>query len=284
MSKENHTLLSWLQHIKHHHDKRQSITIVTPDKQKYVVNHPVLTHREDEPIVVANVEPPVAARASADMNNGDDKSSSKSKPASIFSAGARRFKNNLIHFHRPHGLLFQNHSTADNKTDSIKQRENRENSADSNNNPRENGCYCCNTNTATSNIDADDELEEQQQQQDDSSSVRSKDWTKHPPCLCNTHINMTAVDDNASNYSNSNDDISRENSIFSLPDDIDSPDVGFKKLRKDGDLVDWDELSTFMDESDDDDEYDNQTLEHAKSRLFTRSVVRNDLIRLALNG
>jgi hypothetical protein len=95
---------------------------------------------------------------------------------------------------------------------------------------------------------------------------------------------MPAAADNASNSSHSNDDISRENSIFSLPDDIDSPGVRFKKIRKDGDLVDWDELSTFIDETDDDTEYNNQTLEYAKSRIFTRSVIRNDLIRLALNG
>lgn len=280
MPKENHTLLSWLQQIKHHHDKKPSITIVTPDEHEYVVNDPVLIHHDDESIVVDGVEPPTSARASADVNSGDDKSLSISKPASIFSGGAQRFKNNLVHFHRPHGLLFKNHSTTDHKTDNFKQRENSDSSADSNNKSQENSCCCCcntNTNTATSNIDADDELEE-----DD--SVRSKDWTKHPPCLCNTHINMPAAADNASNSSHSNDDISRENSIFSLPDDIDSPDVGFKKIRKDGDLVDWDELSTFIDETDDDTEYDNQTLEYAKSRIFTRSVIRNDLIRLALNG
>ncbi|KAL7320558.1 hypothetical protein PS15m_000436 [Mucor circinelloides] len=296
MSKANNSnlLINWLQNIKHHHDKKPSITIVTPDEQKYVVNDPVVMkehEQQDKPIVVANVDPPVAARASADANsvNDDDKSSAKSKSASIFSMnGARKFKNNLVHFHRPHGLLFQNHGHADHdqqrhRSEDDKQRQNSENSTDSSQNSHSSSCACCNPN-ATSNNDADDEYEESEQAEND--SVRSKDWTSHPPCLCNTHISEAVEQndtDDASTHSLKN--VSRDNSVFSLPEDIDKPEVGFKKLRKDGDMIDWDELSTFMEDRDEDyDEINPPLAEYAKSRLFTRSVIRNDLIRLALNG
>ena len=301
MSKENSTrsLSSWLQNIKHHHDKRPSVTIVTPDEQKYVVSDPVIMEEhehQDEPIVVANVEPPVAARASADANSvhDDDKASTKSKPASIFSmnGAARKLKNNLIHFHRPHGLLFQNqakptdHDHQHRESEEDKQRQSSENSTDS----HASSCACCNSNN-TSNNDADDEYEEPEQADND--SVRSKDWTKHPPCLCNTHISEAVDEGDDGNDGDGGDgasvhghkDVSRDNSVFSLPEDIDKPEVGFKKLRKDGDMIDWDELSTFMEERDEDYDETNQPLvEYAKSRLFTRSVIRNDLVRLALNG
>lgn len=289
MSKANSTrsLTSWLQNIKHHHDKRPSVTIVTPDEQKYVVSDPVVLE-EHEPIVVANVEPPVAARASADANSGhdDDKASTKSKPASIFSmnGAARKLKNNLIHFHRPHGLLFQNHANpADHDhqhhaSEEDRQRQASENSTDS----HTSSCACCSPNSTSNN----DECEEPEHAEND--SICSKDWTKHPPCLCNTHISE-AVDggdgDNDSASVHGHRDASRDNSVFSLPEDIDKPEVGFKKLRKDGDMIDWDELSTFMEERDEDYDESNQPLvEYARSRLFTRSVIRNDLIRLALNG
>ncbi|GAN08826.1 type 11 methyltransferase [Mucor ambiguus] len=292
MSRANNSLTSWLQNIKQHHDKRPSVTIVTPDEQKYVVSDPVVMaehEHQDGPIVVANVEPPVAARASADANsvNDDDKSSTKSKPASIFSLnGARKFKNNLIHFHRPHGLLFQNHANqADHdrqhrESEENKQRQNSENSTDS----HSSSCACCNPNGTSSN-DADDEHEEQNQAEND--SFHPNDCTKGPPCLCNTHISEAVEqnqdDDGASTHSQK--DVSRDNSVFSLPEDIDNPEAGFKRLRKDGNMIDWDELSTFMEERDED--YDETNLplaEYAKSRLFTRSVIRNDLVRLALNG
>ncbi|KAI8094455.1 hypothetical protein BDF21DRAFT_408785 [Thamnidium elegans] len=70
---------------------------------------------------------------------------------------------------------------------------------------------------------------------------------------------------------------SRENSIYSLPAELDSPEVGFKKLQQDGDLVDYDDISDLT-ESNYSDNYP------INIQSYSRSVVRNRLIRLALNG
>ncbi|KAI8636309.1 hypothetical protein BD408DRAFT_426345, partial [Parasitella parasitica] len=283
MSKKNkHTLLTWLQHIKNHHDKRPPVS--ASDQQKNAVNNePVVAQHSSKPITISNVEPPTAGRSSADTNSYDEKSIGKS----IFAAsgGVQKFKNNLIHFHRPHGLLFRNHSCAAeyNNNDTDKQHENGDYSTDSDRQLQSKCCACCN-HASTSISDADNEWEEQKEEDDD--SVRSKDWTKHPPCLCNTNISMATADDPATNQNIGAEDSSRENSVFALPEDIDRPEVGFKKLKKDGDLVDWDELGT-LEQTDEDEDTDQDGPHLAgdfKSRLFTRSAIRNDLIRLALNG
>ncbi|KAI8987976.1 hypothetical protein BDF20DRAFT_832861 [Mycotypha africana] len=77
---------------------------------------------------------------------------------------------------------------------------------------------------------------------------------------------------------------SRESSVFSLPEYVDSPEIGFQKLQKDGDLVDWDELSTFLREEEVDREGECELPEWKVDRTFTRTLVNNELIRLALNG
>ncbi|CEP13806.1 hypothetical protein [Parasitella parasitica] len=278
MSKEKnkHTLLTWLQHIKRHHDRKPPVS--TSNEQKYTVNSdPVKVQHASIPIAKSSIEPPAAGRANAAVNSFDEKSTTKS----LFPDGTDRprFKSNLIHFHRPHGLLFHNHSsnTTDySNNDTDKQHEISDNTTDTSRQLQSGSCACC-SRTSTSINDADDEWEEQEEGEDD--SVRSKDWTKHPPCFCTTNISMaTPGDDPVTSQNIGAEYSSRENSVFSLPDDIDSPNVGFKKLKRDGDLVDWDELST-LEQADED--VDDQ---RSKSRLFTRSAIRNDLVQLALNG
>ncbi|KAI9480461.1 MAG: hypothetical protein EXX96DRAFT_501393 [Benjaminiella poitrasii] len=313
-----HTLFSWLNHIKLRHDgDKSSVTNTTPTsiqndtrKEKQLESLPQQQQHSPPPPAAAAVAPtlsknhsnhschlsvppaPPPPTMSKNQSNhsrylsvpqthetdtasflSDDKSSIRSKANSMFS---RPFKDNLIRFHRPHGLLFGH-----------KQQESSTSVASSvTNNTQQDSTACSCYNTAhrrnskdTVSNDADDEATPSISDDDNEEnvSVRSKDWTKHPPCLC--HITTTTSSHELNHKT------SRENSVFSLPQDVDSPEVGFKKLKKDGDLVDWDELSSFLEEEEEEDESHRGSVHVChSSTMHLRSVIRNDLIRLALNG
>lgn len=208
----NHSLLSWLSHIKHHHDNHPVVSFSTSTKKQQPTNTTALLSPIDK-----------ERRHSSDGSM--DTSSLHSKvgtPSSIF----RHYlhKDNL--FHRPHGLMHA---------------ESRQSS------------------TTTTINDADDELETTTDENDD----RSRDGTTRPYL-----------------YENES-STSRHSSVSSLPEDIDSPRVGFKKLKRDGILIDWDESDMIQEEEEEDFDSDFQRVDN---RTYLRSVIRNDLLRLALNG
>lgn len=229
-----------------------------------------LNHNNSEPPttkLTQDSEPPTPKPAREDSydNHKDadsitDGNSVNSKKSSTPSTFSRHFKNHLMHFHRPHGLFHRQLTR------------NRLNTSEDSNNV----CSCKEKQQekrqkrpSGSSNDADDEDEG-----GDSDSVRSRDGTQRPPCSCSkTATHMYGDDDD-------NLDIKRhrEHSVFSLPGDVDSPEIGFKKIERDGDLVDYDDISVIEEEE----EYqDNRSLE---MRARYRSVIRNNLIALAFNG
>jgi hypothetical protein len=162
-----------------------------------------------------------------------------------------------IHFHKPHGLL-EKLQTYHLHQEQRKQQQQQQASIDSGKRR---------SSTITAN-DADDEHEE------DVESVRSS------PDVTKILSPFTAIDILHSNNSvksfASSRRSSRENSI--VPSDLDSPEIGYKKLKQDGNLVDYDDISVLAEEE----RYGHNKVIEIQAQL--RSVIRNDLIRLAVSG
>ncbi|KAI7898405.1 uncharacterized protein BX663DRAFT_525178 [Cokeromyces recurvatus] len=269
----SHNLFNWLNNVKHRHDAKLTETTETSTKSNPELPPRLPPPSSPQPMDINHnhllTTPHDTTNDSASYLS-DDKVSIRSKATSLFS---RHFKDDVIHFHRPHGLLFgrkQPESSA---------------SLASLNPPQDPSysCSCCtqrrNSRDTTSN-DADDEGTSSTDE--DNGSIRSKDWTKHPPCLCHNTAEITPTHELVSHNK-----VSRNNSVFSLPKDIDKPEVGFKKLKKDGDLVDWDELSSFLEEEEEEEEERHRGSIHvcqSSNKIHLRSMIRNDLIHLALNG
>jgi hypothetical protein len=230
---EHQGLFSWLTNSRHHNDKEAIDP--KPIEENKANNIELLNHDIDEKLSL----------------------NTEKAPTSLFS---RHFKgNNLMHFHRPHGLFHKlSTSTA----------------TEVNNKNNDAPCSCKNEEHrhSGSTNDADDEDEG-----DSYNSRRSRDGTLRPPCMCEKHDNTSSLEPTEDH----DDNIirrSRENSIFTLPEDVDSPDIGFKKLKQDGDLVDYSDICIVKEEE----LYqDDKTYE---IRAKSRSVIRNDLISLAFNG
>jgi hypothetical protein len=238
-NKHNHTLLSWIAHIKQDHDNSNKPTSIAIDP--VVQKDPLLLQ---QPINVATVvlDPPPKSRGS------DDSSNTNSKRQSLF------------HFHRPHGLFRQNIKEKQVNQDTTpietKLRKSPSISAST--------CsYCQSMCASLSDNDADDE-----RTVNDDNDARSIDGTKKPfPCR----------------FSPPEPQYNRDNSVHTLLGDIDSSQTGFKKLRKDGYLDDLDDVNCFLLEQEAGDEDDASAISKKRS-VFSRAVIRNNLIRLALNG
>jgi hypothetical protein len=250
-NKHNHTLLSWITHIKHDHDSKPTSITIDPVVQK----DPLLLQ---QPVNVTTtvIDPPPKARGS--------------------DASSENRKNSLIHFHRPHGLLFRQSNSNSSSSSISKEKQGRHHQGTtietklktSPSNSESTCAYCQSRRASSSTNDADDE---ETINDDDMDSTRSIDGTKRfaQSCVCKSPASPPPR-------------YNRENSVHSLPGDIDNPQTGFKKLRKDGYLDDLDDVSCLLFEQEEDDAAASS--KKARRRVFSRAVIRNDLIRLALNG
>jgi hypothetical protein len=90
-----------------------------------------------------------------------------------------------------------------------------------------------------------------------------------------------SIDSNESSLSTMNGDTvqerHREKSIYALPQDINDPNEGFKLLKEDGGLIDYDS-SGF--EADDEDSSEITKVTYNSTKV----IIKNDLVKLALNG
>lgn len=241
-TKDNYNLLTWLTHIKHLHDVKKAI--------------PLLSNT-----LKVNTAPVSSTLTAIHKQPSQESDTWSIKKKILFQ------KENLIRFHRPHGLFLKKPGKKEDAkgTQQVVMVENE--------------CSCCaqgccsgsrfhrHSTSSLSNMD-DDELEEEELDRERS---RSMDGTRLPPCMC--PMDHEEEDDVSSQSPRR----SRESSIHALPGELDSPEVGFKQLQKDGDLVDYDDISDLTDDA-----YLEYFITNVQSH--SRSAVHNSLIRLALNG
>lgn len=236
MRKEQDNLFSWVTHLKSNHAST-----------KYISEEPT--------------------KVPTNLSTNDDKKSI------IFT---KYFKGNLMPFHRPHGLVFKKN---------IKRRPS--NIIEPTMATAKTECSCCSQGCcsstrhhrhSTTSLTLDDNL-------DDDQSIHPKDGMQSPASRMDGNSslkNSSASDRRTSNTTQTSKDTtktsagsirrtSRESSIIILPENLDSPVTGYKKIKEDGDLVDYDDISE-LDET----EY--------SENVELRSVICNSLICLALNG
>jgi hypothetical protein len=148
-------------------------------------------------------------------------------------------------------------------------------------------CKCCERSRRPSSVnDADDEMSS-------IISMKAEKNNKATPITTskmNPYTNNAkeerrksffGIDSNKSSFSTINSDAvqerHREKSIYTLPQDINDPNEGFKLLKEDGGLIDYDS-SGF--EADDEDSSEITKVTYNSTKV----IIKNDLVKLALNG
>lgn len=254
---QQQSLLSWLSQLALNHNTSEPSTPKPTQEENYPQQY---NDNEPSNLKPTQEDPYQDIKDTESFTDGNSVNSKKSSTPSTFS---RHFKNHLMHFHRPHGLFHRQLTSRHRHNTSI-------DSGDT--------CSCKDQqqgrrkHPSGSSNDADAEDEG-----GDSDSMRSRDGTLRPPCLCSktaTKVGNTC-DDSCNDV---NIKRHREHSVFSLPGDVDSPEIGFKKIERDGDLVDYDDTNVIEEEE----EYQEDHSLEISARY--RSVIRNDLIVLAFNG
>lgn len=233
-NKLNHTLLSWIAHLKHDNDSRNKSSNTTAD--------PVVQKETSLPHPLVNVNTPFSDYLP------------KERESNISLSNINNKRKHLMHFHRPHCLLFLRNTKEkqDNKQDSSFESKLKLS-------PTLSSYFRRRSSTSTN--DADDE----ETTNDDDDSTRSIDGTKRPStCQCYCCHNSPPEPRSR-----------RESSVRALPADLDSPETGFKQLREDGYLEDLDDASSLLLE---------QEIPDNKIRVCSRVLISSDLVQLALNG
>lgn len=202
--------------------------------------------------------PVEATRVSTSISNSEKKSI-------IFT---KYFKGNIMSFHRPHGLIFKRHN---------RQQQNSTTEAALSRVATECSCCaqgCCSSTGhhrhSTTSLPLDDSLDQSAPSEEDTSKCS---LTSDRRVSADTQASNNSSAKETSESTQQSVDSSRRTSKTSsilLDDDRDNPLPYYKKLREDGNLVDYDDISE-QDETNSDD-------------VVLRSAISNSLVRLALNG
>lgn len=240
-----HDLFTWLKHIKEHHHHHHSSKNATTTTTTTTETSQQQNDKKEE------YSPTIISEDDSNIDSSSQESGSR-RPSRIFPPPPPH-----IHFHRPHGLLEKFHNSH------CKHLKHKNNASNDNINEQQP--------SAISTNDADAERE-------NNLTLPVAAATKFPPYLTDKFIDSSASINSFSSYGSghSREGGRRESSI--LPSDLDSPEIGYKKLKEDGNLVDYDDVSVLAEIE----QYGNDKV--AEAQAHSRSVIRNDLIRLAING
>lgn len=242
-----HDLFTWLKQIKEHHHHHHSNKNATTTATTTTETSQQQNDKKEEYL------PTIISEDDSNIDSSSQESGSR-RPSRIFPPSPPPPH---IHFHRPHGLLEKFHNS---HCKHIKHKNNASNDNINEQQP-----------SAISTNDADAERE-------NNLALPVAAATKFPPYLTDKFIDSSASINSFSSYGSghSREGGRRESSI--LPSDLDSPEIGYKKLKEDGNLVDYDDVSVLAEIE----QYGNDKV--AEVQAHSRSVIRNDLIRLAING
>ncbi|KAI8882985.1 hypothetical protein K501DRAFT_250359 [Backusella circina FSU 941] len=244
----HHSLLNWLTHVTHKHNRHHHDNSIKPHFQLPVIKQEKEITPDNQPLTCCTTV----------KHSTNDSDSSLHHHISLF------------HHHPPFHTKKHYHYHDDNSSDEQHQ------------------CKCCERRPSSVN-DADDEM----------SSILSVKTEKMNNTITTTSTTTTStytnnskeehrksvlsVESNDSSFSTVNNGDAtqkgkqREKSIYALPDDIKDPSEGYKLLKQDGGLIDYDS-SGF--EADDEDSSEITKVTYNSTKV----IIKNDLVKLALNG